>query len=228
MCHMDRDVNNAYERARQAMIEQQLRDKGIRDPRVLAAMADVPREIFVRPEDRAAAYEDRALAIDARQTISQPFMVALMTQQLDVHGTHSVLEVGTGSGYQAAVLARLARHVYTLERLGDLSRQARQRFAELGLTNVTCLVGDGSTGWPPFGPYDRIITTAAAPAVPSALLDQLAEGGKLVIPVGSQDEQTLTLVERQGSRFVEVAGIPCRFVPLIGEQAWPASAGPDA
>jgi protein-L-isoaspartate(D-aspartate) O-methyltransferase len=147
-----------------------------------------------------------------------------MTEWLDIRDTDIVLEIGTGSGYQAAVLAALARHVYTLERHGELTRQASGRLQQLGLTNVTCLVGDGSRGLPNFAPYDRIIATAAAPALPADLLDQLGDGGKMVIPVGSPDEQILTLVERQADRFIEVPGIPCRFVPLIGEQAWPESA----
>ncbi len=221
MGHSGSDANEQFDLARQAMVQQQLRQKGIRDERVLAAMATVPREAFVRPQDKSLAYDDRALPIEWCQTISQPYIVGLMSQWLDVHEQHKVLEIGTGSGYQAAILAKLARHVYTLERLAALSRDARTRLMDLGLTNVTCLVGDGSRGFPSFGPYDRIITTAAAPTVPAALLEQLADAGKLVIPVGSHEEQVLTLVERQASRFIETPGIACRFVPLIGEQAWP-------
>lgn len=206
------------------MVEAQLRHRGIHDERVLAAMSAIPRERFVRPEDKAVAYEDRALPIDLHQTISQPYIVGLMTQWLDVQDHHKVLEIGTGSGYQAAILAKLARHVYTLERLPALSRAARDRLAALGLTNVTCLVGDGSQGCPAFGPYDRIMATAAAPSVPAPLLEQLADGGKIVIPVGGHDEQVLTLVEKVGGRFLETRGIACRFVPLIGEQAWPYAA----
>lgn len=215
------DANAPYDLARQAMVQQQLRAKSIRDERVLAAMAAIPRELFVRLQDKSLAYDDRALPIELHQTISQPYIVAIMTEWLDVRDRHRVLEIGTGSGYQTAVLARLACHVYTLERLAALSRDARGRLMYLGVTNVTCLVGDGSRGWPGFGPYDRIIATAAAPAVPPALLEQLADGGKLVIPVGTHDEQVLTLVEKQASGFIETPGIACRFVPLIGEQAWP-------
>lgn len=224
MSHSGSEANTQYDAARQAMVEQQLRQKGVRDERVLAAMASIPRELFVRPRDRSIAYDDRALPIELRQTISQPYMVARMTEWLDVRDSDTVLEIGTGSGYQAAVLAKLARHVYTLERHGALSREAQSRLRSLGLTNVTCLVGDGSCGWPGFGPYDRILTTAAAPTMPTALLEQLADGGILVIPVGSQDEQVLTRVQRQASRFIEIPGLDCRFVPLIGEQAWPESA----
>jgi protein-L-isoaspartate(D-aspartate) O-methyltransferase len=224
MRHSGSDADAEYDLLRKAMVEEQLRHKGIRDERVLAVMAAIPRERFVRPEDRAFAYEDRALPIELDQTISQPYIVALMTQWLDVQDHHKVLEIGTGSGYQAAILAPLARHVYTLERLPALSRGARDRLAALGLTNVTCLVGDGSRGCPSFGPYDRIMATAAAPTVPAALLEQLADGGKIVIPVGGHDEQVLTLVQKVEGRFIETTGIACRFVPLIGEQAWPGTA----
>jgi len=213
----------AYPRARQRMIEQQLRRRGIRDERVLAAMAEIPRESFVRPQDEAFAYDDRALPIGAGQTISQPYMVALMTELLDVREDHHVLEIGTGSGYQAAILAKLAGHLYTVERLGELSRQARRLLQQLGLVNITYLVGDGSLGWPEFAPYDRIITTAAAPNVPAPLLEQLTEAGKLVIPVGGPDEQVLTVVEKQGARLIERPSVACRFVPLVGKEGWPES-----
>ncbi len=217
----NRYVDEAYDAARQTMVREQLREKGIRNERVLAAMAEVPREWFVRPEDREQAYHDRALPIDLHQTISQPYMVALMSDWLDPGPDHSVLEIGTGSGYQAAILAKLARHVYTLERHAELSRQACGRLQQLGLTNVTYLVGDGSRGFAGLGPYDRILCTAAAPSVPAGLLEQLREGGKMVIPIGSREEQVLTRVERVAGRFIERRGTACRFVPLIGEQAWP-------
>jgi protein-L-isoaspartate(D-aspartate) O-methyltransferase len=222
----DNHVDSQFDATRQLMVRRQLREKNILDERVLAAMAAIPRELFVRPQDRAAAYDDRALPIDLNQSISQPYIAAYMTEWLDVRDTDAVLEIGTGSGYQAAVLAALARHVYTLERYDELSRQACSRLQHLGLTNVTCLVGDGSRGLPGFAPYDRIIATAAAPSLPASLLDQLGDGGKMVIPVGSYDEQVLILVKRQADRFVEVRGIACRFVPLIGEQAWPESVVP--
>jgi protein-L-isoaspartate(D-aspartate) O-methyltransferase len=225
MDHSGSDADASYDLVRQAMVQEQLRAKAIRDERVLAAMAAIPRELFVRPQDRSVAYDDRALPIDLSQTISQPYMVAIMTEWLDVQDHHRVLEIGTGSGYQAAVLARLSGHVYTLERLAPLSEQARRLLMTLGVTNVTCLVGDGTCGYPAYGPYDRIIVTAGAPSVPPALLEQLADGGKLVIPVGAPDEQVLTRVEKQSSRYVEIAGIACRFVPLIGQQAWPGPAG---
>lgn len=224
MGQADNHADAPFEAARRLMVRQQLRDKGIHEVRVLAAMAATPRELFVRPQDKSSAYEDRALPIDHQQTISQPYMVALMTQWLEVRDDSTVLEIGTGSGYHAAILAQLARHVFTLERHAELSRQACARLRQLGLTNVTCLVGDGSLGWPGFAPYDRIITTAAAPALPTRLMEQLSDGGKMVIPVGSHDEQTLTLVQREADRFIEAPGIACRFVPLIGEQAWPESA----
>ena len=221
MSEFDSRQNQNERLARHAMVQQQLRGRGIRSERVLRVMGEVPREMFVRDADKALAYDDRALAIDLGQTISQPYMVALMTELLDVQPDSSVLEVGTGSGYQTIILAQLGRHVYTVERFAELSGQARQRVQALGATNVTCLVGDGSKGWPEFAPYDRIIITAAAPNVPVCLVDQAADGGKLVIPVGGTGEQILTLVEKRGSRLIETPGIACRFVPLIGEDAWP-------
>lgn len=214
-----------FEAAREAMIAEQLRAKGIKEPRVLQAMAKIPREMFVLPHDRSAAYADRALPIDLRQSISQPYMVAKMTEWLDVGPGHTVLEIGTGSGYQAAILAQLGQRVYTVERLLALSQEAQERLRELGIINVTCLTADGSVGYAQFAPFDRILVTAGAPAVPIGLLEQLADRGRLVVPVGGSDEQVLTLVERQESRFLETAGIACRFVPLIGEHGWPDQGG---
>lgn len=201
----------------------------IKDERVLQAMAQVPRELFVPPESQAYAYEDRPLPIGLGQTISQPFIIALMTSALELRGEEKVLEVGTGSGYQAAILAQLCRRVITVERLKALADKACQTLAELGYTNIDVhLVGE-SVGWPGEAPFDAILVTAAAPFVPRALVDQLEMGGRLVIPVGSRYEQELmklTRKEKKGRKeVVESLGL-CRFVPLIGEGGWEEEALP--
>jgi len=202
------------------MVEDQLRNRGIDDERVLEVMGRLPRERFVLPGDQSAAYDDQALPIQAGQTISQPYMVGLMTQLLDVEPTDRILEVGTGSGYQTAILASLAGHVYSIERLDVLSELAGRRLAELGLTNVTFRVGDGTLGWPSEAPFDGIMVTAGAPRIPPALVEQLADGGRLVVPVGGESHQTLTVIERRGQTTIERPGIACRFVPLIGQAGW--------
>jgi protein-L-isoaspartate(D-aspartate) O-methyltransferase len=184
-------------------------------------MERVPRERFVQSKEAGDAFSDRALPIDCGQTISQPYMVASMTEHLRVESRHRVLEIGTGSGYQAAILARLASHVYTVERLAPLQAAARDLLTALGVDNVSYHVGDGSLGWPAHAPYDRIMVTAGAPDVPRALVEQLVDGGLLVIPVGPEGEQTLTVVERVGSRTRERPQYACRFVKLVGQQAWP-------
>jgi len=211
--------------ARRRMVAEQINSRGIHDPRVLAAMEEVPRERFVPADIQAQAFADRALPIDCGQTISQPYIVACMTAYLDLQPHHRVLEIGTGSGYQTAILARLAGEVYTVERIETLLTLARKVLGLIGLNNVQYCLGDGSLGWPEFAPYDRIIVTAAAPRVPQALLDQLADAGRLVIPVGSEREQTLTLVKREQGRVIETPRIPVRFVKLIGDQAWSQEAG---
>lgn len=195
----------------------------ITDQRVLQAMARVPRELFVPPESRHLAYEDIPLPIKEGQTISQPFIVALMTQALQLTGTERVLEVGTGSGYQAAILAELALHVTTVERYPLLADEARQRLEALGNRNIEVMVTGEVLGWPPGAPYDAILVTAAAPRVPQALLDQLAEGGRMVIPVGSRQEQDLMLVTSKGEGISRTSLGACRFVPLVGVEAWPQS-----
>jgi len=202
------------------MVQTQIRARGITDPRVLEAMETVPRERFVLPEDAADAFTDRALSIACGQTISQPYMVASMTDALHAQPHHRVLEIGTGSGYQAAILARLAAHVYTIERLAPLQEDAERLLKVLGYTNISYRVGDGSLGWPEEAPFDGIIVTAGAPRIPQALIDQLADGGRLVIPVGDTIEQTLTIVERTGDRTREMPQYPCRFVRLLGQQGW--------
>jgi protein-L-isoaspartate(D-aspartate) O-methyltransferase len=213
----------ALQRARQALLAELAAT--VRDQRVLAAMARVPRERFVPPELLPYAYENRPLPIGFGQTISQPLIVAIMTEALALTGSEKVLEVGTGSGYQAAVLAELAREVVTVERIPELAQRAAQVLAELGYSNVRVQVSGAELGWPQEGPYDAIIVTASAPRLPRSLLAQLAEGGRMVIPVGGRDLQELLLVEkgRQGTRQRSLG--PCGFVPLIGPEAWPAERG---
>jgi protein-L-isoaspartate(D-aspartate) O-methyltransferase len=204
--------------ARLQMVEQQLRQRGIRDVRVLQAMATVPRHLFVPPPWRLHAYEDGPLPIGEGQTISQPYTVALMSESLLLTGAETVLEVGTGSGYQAAVLSSLAKRVYSIEILPGLAETARSRLGDLGYDNVTVVVGDGNQGWAAGSPYDAIIVTAAAPRVPPALWDQLAEGGRLVLPVAEGDTQHLLRLRKvQGSVIREDLGAVL-FVPLVGGQ----------
>ena len=193
---------------------------GIRDKRVLEAMSRVPRERFIAPEMRHFAYEDRPLPIGFGQTISQPFIIALMTEALGLSGQEKVLEVGAGSGYQAAILAELARQVITVERLPALAKSAQKVLNSLGYGNVSVYVGQKTLGWPAEAPYDAIIVTAAAPRVPDSLLDQLRVGGRLVIPVGSRYDQDLYKITKRRKRNIVHNLGGCRFVPLIGEGAW--------
>jgi len=206
--------------AREHMLRRHLQGRGIHDPRVLAAMAKVPRERFVEPSFRDSAYADQALGIACGQTISQPYMVGLMSQALELAGRERVLEIGTGSGYQAAVLAELAQEVVSIERHQPLSRKAGEVLADLGYSNVTLVVGDGTLGWPPAAPYDRVLVTAAAAQVPPALLEQLVEGGILVIPLGGRDQQVLQAIRKLAEGPVAENLCPCRFVPLVGEEGW--------
>jgi len=205
---------------RDAMVRSQIERRGVDDARVLAALRGVPRELFVPAHLADAAYDDRALPIGSDQTISQPYMVALMTQALALTPDTRVLEVGTGSGYQAAVLSQLARQVITIERRPELAEQARTRLAALGRANVQVVVGDGTAGYPREAPYDAILVTAGAPRVPEPLTAQLADGGRLVIPVGSPHEQDLITIERRADRLVQMSGGPCIFVPLVGQFGW--------
>jgi len=202
------------------MVEEQIAGRGIHDYRLLEVMRSVPRHLFIPPEFRHMAYADGPLPIGSGQTISQPYIVALMTQTLGLMGDEKVLEVGTGSGYQAAVLAHLAVEVHTIERHAGLARSAANTLEYLGLTNVTVHIGDGSLGLPKYAPYQAIITTAAAPRVPKALLDQLDDGGRMVIPVGGQLGQYLELWRREGDHFNHEPLVPVAFVPLRGVQGW--------
>jgi len=205
---------------RRAMVADQLVARGIRDPGVLRAFGRVPRHEFVPPPLRSAAYDDRALPIGEGQTISQPYMVALMTELLRLRGDETVLEVGTGSGYQAAVLSALCRRVYTIERSEPLARRARETLDRLGCAKVEFITGDGSEGYPAGAPYGGIVVTAGCPEVPAPLTDQLAEGGRLVLPLGDRDLQTLTVVTRENGQLKQESSIACVFVPLIGKYGW--------
>jgi len=202
------------------MVDEHLVPRGISDPRVLAAMRKVPRHLFIDEALRDRAYGDHPLPIGEGQTISQPFIVGLMTELLRLTGTEKVLEVGTGSGYQAAVLAELARRVCTIERIPVLAQRARSVLEGLGYTNVWVRVGSGTIGWPEEAPFDRIVVTAGAPAVPPPLVEQLAEGGRMVLPIGDVAGQTLTIVEKVGGQVRTTPHSACVFVKLIGKYAW--------
>lgn len=209
-----------YDRLRSDLVLQ-LRNRGITDPAVLEAIGSVPRELFVPPAIRSRAYEDTALPIDALQTISQPFTVARMTEAANVRPGMRALEIGTGSGYQAAILARMGVRVYTVERHAELSHNARQALAACGYGSVECRVGDGTIGWSSNAPYDAILVTAGAPDVPEPLARQLTIGGRLIVPVGGRSEQTLYAVQRNGPEEWAVTDLgPYKFVPLIGREGW--------
>ncbi|MGB9698256.1 MAG: protein-L-isoaspartate(D-aspartate) O-methyltransferase [Thermodesulfobacteriota bacterium] len=209
-----------FEKERLAMVEEQLKRRGIRDGRVLEAMSKVPRHTFVPEAHRGAAYEDRPLPIGEGQTISQPYMVAVMTQSLELKGEERVLEIGTGSGYQTAILAELAKEVCTIERIPLLLERAQSTLQRLGYENIFFKVGDGTKGWPEKAPFEGIIVTAGAPEIPQTLLAQLADGGRLVIPVGPRYTQTLYKVTRRGKNYKEEDITGCVFVPLLGEYGW--------
>jgi protein-L-isoaspartate(D-aspartate) O-methyltransferase len=218
---MDEDPARASE-ARVRMVASQLRKRDIRDEHVLDAMASIPREAFVDVRDRRAAYEDHPLSIGGGQTISQPYIVARMTELLGVGDGDRVLDIGTGSGYQAAILARLGCRVTSIERDRELAVTAQARLEELGFADrVTIRVGDGSLGAPDGSPWDGIIVAAAAPEIPNTLREQLRDGRRLVIPVGSRTQQDLMVVERRGGEWVEHSDGRCVFVPLVGEAGWP-------
>jgi protein-L-isoaspartate(D-aspartate) O-methyltransferase len=203
------------------MIRQQVIERGITDVRVLDALRAVPRDKFFAEDLADEAYADRAAPIGHGQTISQPYMVALMTERLDAKGDHKVLEIGTGSGYQTAVLAQLCHKVYSIERVKPLLDEAFHRLSDLGIRNVHFRLGDGTLGWPDAAPFDRILIAAGAPVLPQQLLlEQLADGGLAVLPVGPEDEQMLVVVKRDGKKLHTTDVCPCRFVKLIGREGW--------
>jgi protein-L-isoaspartate(D-aspartate) O-methyltransferase len=207
--------------AREEMVARQLRERGIRDERVLAAMAKAPRHRFVDAALRSRAYGDHALPIGTGQTISQPYMVALMTEMLQLKSGEKGLEIGTGSGYQAAILAEFTPRLFSIERNTELARAAAATLRDLGYSNVILKTGDGTLGWPEHAPFDAIVVTAGAPEVPQPLLDQLAEGGRMIIPVGDREGQQLELLVKQGGRVRSQALLDCSFVPLVGQEGWP-------
>jgi len=210
----------SYQDERERMVETQIIRRGIRDERVLSAMRSVPRHKFIDVEALEWAYADGPLRISCGQTISQPYIVALMTDLLAVEPAHRVLDVGTGSGYQAAILGELGAEVHTIERHADLAKTAEGQLDVLGYQNITVHTGDGTQGLEDHAPFDRILVAAAAPSVPQPLLDQLADGGRLVIPVGSRFSQTLEIWKRKGDKFQRKSNIPVVFVPLIGKDGW--------
>ncbi len=206
---------------RAEMVRAQLRARGLRNERVLAACAEVPRHLFVPEPLRPQAYEDHPLPIGLDQTISQPYMVALMLECLEPTGRERVLEIGTGSGYQTALLARLCREVYTIERLTPLAEDARRALEGLGYANVHYRIGDGTLGWPEAAPFDGIVVSAGAPEEPPSLLAQLAEGGRMVIPVGDRWAQRLLVIQRRKGELHRRTETACVFVKLIGREGWP-------
>ncbi len=219
-------VDETFRQARHRMVDEQLRARDIRDRRVLEAMRSVPRHRFVPDDVLHLAYNDCPLPIGHRQTISQPYIVALMSEMLRLQGGETVLEVGTGSGYQAAVLAHLAERVVSLERIPALAEAARELLDELGIQNVEVVLADGTRGYPARAPYRGILVAAAAPKAPRPLLDQLSEGGRLVCPVGAIEGQVLESWTRLGDRFENERAAPVSFVPLLGEYGWPADDAP--
>jgi protein-L-isoaspartate(D-aspartate) O-methyltransferase len=216
-CSSARDGDDAaLARAREEMVASQIAARGVRDPRTLAALREVPRHLFVPGESRAQAYDDHPIPIGHGQTISQPYIVAFMTEAAGLRGGETVLEVGTGSGYQAAVLARIAARVYTIEIVAPLAEASAALLKSLGYTNVSVRAGDGYLGWPEAAPFDAILVTAAAPRIPEPLKQQLKDGGRLVLPVGDE-WQELVVVTRRGDRFEERRVLPVRFVPMTGK-----------
>lgn len=214
---------DCYGQARHEMVETQIRKRHVTDSRVLECLERIPRHEFIPAQFRDRAYEDVPLPIGEGQTISQPYIVAAMTAALRLEGNERVLEVGAGFGYQAAVLACLAREVFTMEFRAELATEAAERLARLGYTNVHVHCGDGTLGLPEFAPYDAILVAAAAPAVPTPLLAQLAECGRMIVPVGGVENQELRLIERDHDTFRMTMLEPCRFVPLVGAHGWKES-----
>ena len=213
-------MKNEASRLREMMVTRQLEPRGITNRRVLEAFLDVPRDEFVPGVDLTESYGDHPIPIGEGQTISQPYMVAVMTQCLKLTGEEKVLEIGTGSGYQAAILSRLARTVYSVERIESIARRTDELLRRKNYDNINIKVGDGTLGWPEYGPYDGIIVTAGSPGIPSPLVEQLAEGGRLVIPAGSGYSQRLLVLTRRGDEIIQRDEGGCVFVPLIGEYGW--------
>jgi len=209
-----------FELLRNEMVDTQLIPRGISDPLVIGAFRKVPRHRFAPENIRISAYEDAALPIGEGQTISQPYMVAIMTELLKLKGDEKVLEIGTGSGYQAAILAELCKKVITVERIVSLSQRSEKILKEMGYSNIEFVIGDGTLGYPEEAPYEGIIVTAGCPKIPSPLIDQLAEGGRLVIPVGERYLQTLTIATKEKGKISIEESIGCVFVPLIGKYGW--------
>jgi protein-L-isoaspartate(D-aspartate) O-methyltransferase len=210
-----------FDISRKRMVETQIVARGVTDRRVIDAMLKLPRHLFVQEAMAAQAYNDTSLPIGEKQTISQPYMVAIMTELLELTGVERVLEIGTGSGYQAALLSHLARRVYTIERIPSLASRARKLFDSLGLTNISMKIDDGSIGWAAEAPFDAIIVTAGAPEIPQGLIGQLTPEGRLLVPVGDRDSQLLTLVRKtEDGVFTVEKSTPCRFVKLIGSDGW--------
>jgi protein-L-isoaspartate(D-aspartate) O-methyltransferase len=218
-CHESPKLSSEFVAVRQKMVEEQLKPRGIRDGRVLAAMAKVPREEFVPESLRNQSYADSALPIGHDQTISQPFIVAFMTEQLRPQPTDRVLEIGTGSGYQAAVLAELVKDVYTIEIIEPLAKEASARLSRLGYNNAHVKVGDGYQGWAEVAPFDSVIVTCAPDKVPQLLTQQLKDGGRMIIPVGTGIDQQLFLLEKKNGELAQTAILPVRFVQMAGEAA---------
>ncbi|HLY10464.1 MAG TPA: protein-L-isoaspartate(D-aspartate) O-methyltransferase [Planctomycetota bacterium] len=212
--------DDGFDVLRRRMVERQLAAQGIRDPRVLEAIRTVPRHLFVPESQIHQAYEDHPVAIGQGQTISQPYMVARMSEALDLRGGERVLEIGSGSGYQTAVLKALKADVYSVERLPELSRQAQENVERAGYFGVHYKIGDGSRGWPEEAPFDRVMVTAGAPTMPVSLVEQLREGGSMVIPVGGESEQELLLVRRGQGRVTRERICACVFVKLWGDEGW--------
>jgi protein-L-isoaspartate(D-aspartate) O-methyltransferase len=212
--------DDPYLELREAMVETQLRKRGVKDERVLRAMAAVPRHEFVPPRLAGSAYADEPLAIGSGQTISQPYIVAAMTEALELCGSERVLEIGTGCGYQAAVLSLLSQEVYSIEYLPELALSAAERLERLGFHNVHVHCGDGSLGLKEFAPYEAILVAAAAPSLPQPLLEQLNEGGRMIAPIGTEEHQHLRLLTRHGNDYAAEQREGCRFVPLLGRYGW--------
>jgi len=213
-------ADDPYLELRRAMVETQIRRREIADERVLAAIESVPRHEFVSPQYKAKAYEDEPLPIGGGQTISQPYIVAAMTAALELAGHETVLEIGTGCGYQAAVLSLLAEKVFSVEWRPELARSAEENLKRLGFLNVQVRVGDGSEGLPEFAPYDAILVAAAAPSAPAPLVEELKEGGRMIVPVGTEEHQRLLLVTKRGNTWSTEKRDSCRFVPLLGQHGW--------